>query len=72
MVHIYLKTLLLKTATTGMAVICLSATLARQAYKLLTLTNPAIVVTDDGDPIGVLTRQDIISFLSTSSDVIHK
>jgi predicted transcriptional regulator len=42
------------------------------AYKLLTLANPAIVVTDDGDPIGVLTRQDIISFLSTSSDVVHK
>jgi cystathionine beta-synthase len=42
------------------------------AYKLLTLANPAIVVTDDGDPIGVLTRQDIISFLSTSSDVVRK
>jgi cystathionine beta-synthase len=38
-----------------------------KAYKLLTLANPAIVVTDDGEPIGVLTRQDIISFLSTSS-----
>ncbi len=35
-----------------------------KAYKLLTLANPAIVVTDDGEPIGVLTRQDIISFLS--------
>jgi cystathionine beta-synthase len=43
-----------------------------RAYKLLTLANPAIVVTDDGEPIGVLTRQDIISFLSTSSEVIHK
>jgi cystathionine beta-synthase len=41
-----------------------------RAYKLLTLANPAIVVTDDGEPIGVLTRQDIISFLSTSSDVV--
>jgi predicted transcriptional regulator len=41
------------------------------AYKLLTLANPAIVVTDDGEPIGVLTRQDIISFLSTSSEVVH-
>lgn len=41
------------------------------AYKLLTLANPAIVVTDDGEPIGVLTRQDIISFLSTSSDVVR-
>ena len=39
-----------------------------KAYKLLTLANPAIVVTDDGDPIGVVTRQDIISFLSTSSE----
>ncbi len=38
-----------------------------RAYKLLTLANPAIVVVDEGDPIGVLTRQDIISFLSTSS-----
>ncbi len=38
-----------------------------RAYKLLTLANPAVVVTDDGDPIGVLARQDIISFLSTSS-----
>jgi cystathionine beta-synthase len=37
------------------------------AYKLLTLANPAIVVTDDDELIGVLTRQDIISFLSTSS-----
>ncbi len=36
-----------------------------KAYKLLTLANPAIVVMDAGDPIGVVTRQDIISFLST-------
>jgi cystathionine beta-synthase len=43
-----------------------------RAYKLLTLANPAIVVTDDGEPIGVLTRQDIISFLSTSSEVVGK
>ena len=43
-----------------------------RAYKLLTLANPAIVVTDDGEPIGVLARQDIISFLSTSSDVVRK
>ena len=43
-----------------------------RAYKLLTLANPAIVVTDDGDPIGVVTRQDIITFLSTSSDVVRK
>ncbi len=42
-----------------------------RAYKLLTLANPAIVVTDASDPIGVLTRQDIISFLSTSSDVVR-
>ena len=38
-----------------------------RAYKLLTLANPAVVVADEGDPIGVLTRQDIISFLSTTS-----
>lgn len=37
-----------------------------RAYKLLTLANSAIVVTDNAQPIGVLTRQDIISFLSTS------
>lgn len=42
------------------------------AYKLLTLANPAIVVTDESEPIGVLTRQDIISFLSTSSEVVTK
>jgi cystathionine beta-synthase len=35
-----------------------------RAYKLLTLANPAIVVTDGGKPVGVLTRQDIISYLS--------
>jgi cystathionine beta-synthase len=40
-----------------------------KAYKLLTLANPAIVVTDDGEPVGVVTRQDIISFLSNSSDI---
>lgn len=39
-----------------------------KAYKLLTLANPAVVVTDDNEPIGVLTRQDIISFLSTTSE----
>ncbi|HEY8314371.1 MAG TPA: cystathionine beta-synthase [Candidatus Baltobacteraceae bacterium] len=39
-----------------------------KAYKLLTLANPAVVVTDADEPIGVLTRQDIISFLSTSSE----
>ena len=43
-----------------------------RAYKLLTLANPAIVVTDDGELIGVLARQDIISFLSTSSDIVHQ
>jgi len=42
------------------------------AYKLLTLANHAIVVTDDGEPVGGLTRQDIISFLSTSSGVVRK
>jgi cystathionine beta-synthase len=35
-----------------------------RAYKLLTMANAAIVVTDNGRPVGVLTRQDIISFLS--------
>jgi cystathionine beta-synthase len=39
-----------------------------RAYKLLTLANPAVVVTDEDEPIGVLTRQDIISYLSTASD----
>jgi cystathionine beta-synthase len=44
-----------------------------KAYKLLTLANPAVVIADDGDPVGVLTRQDIISFLSTTSpDVAAK
>ena len=40
-----------------------------QAYKLLTLANSAIVVTDRAKPVGVVTRQDIISFLSTTADV---
>jgi cystathionine beta-synthase len=35
------------------------------AYKLLTLANAAIIVTENARPIGVLTRQDIIIFLST-------
>ncbi|MDQ2872383.1 MAG: cystathionine beta-synthase [Candidatus Eremiobacteraeota bacterium] len=38
-----------------------------KVYKLLTLANPAVVVADGGEPIGVLTRQDIISYLSTTS-----
>jgi cystathionine beta-synthase len=38
-----------------------------RAYRLLTLANAAIVVTDQGRPVGVLTRQDIITFLSSSS-----
>ncbi|MGR4064326.1 MAG: cystathionine beta-synthase [Vulcanimicrobiaceae bacterium] len=37
------------------------------AYKLLTLANAAIVVTDAGEPVGVVTRQDIISYLSVTS-----
>jgi cystathionine beta-synthase len=37
-----------------------------RAYKLLTLANPAVIVLDAGEPIGVLARQDIISFLSIS------
>ena len=38
-----------------------------RAYKLLTLANSAIVITDHDNPIGVLTRQDIISYLSGSA-----
>ena len=38
-----------------------------RAYKLLTLANHAVVVTDEDEPIGVLTRQDIISYLSAAS-----
>jgi cystathionine beta-synthase len=38
-----------------------------RAYKLLTMANSAIVVTDGGKPAGVVTRQDIISFLSAST-----
>ncbi len=34
------------------------------AYKLLTMANHAIVVTDGTKPVGVVTRQDVISFLS--------
>jgi cystathionine beta-synthase len=37
-----------------------------RAYKLLTLANSAILVSDGGHPIGVVTRQDIISYLSAS------
>ncbi len=43
-----------------------------RAYKLMTLANAAIVITDAGEPIGVLARQDIISYLSTSSEVPKK
>ncbi len=39
-----------------------------RAYKLLTLANHAVVVTDEEEPIGVVTRQDIISYLSAASD----
>jgi cystathionine beta-synthase len=39
-----------------------------RAYKLLTLANHAVVVTDEDEPIGVVTRQDIISYLSSASD----
>ena len=38
-----------------------------RAYKLLTLANSAILVTDGGKPFGVVTRQDIISYLSSSN-----
>jgi cystathionine beta-synthase len=36
------------------------------AYKLLTLANSAILVTEASRPVGVVTRQDIISFLSAA------
>jgi cystathionine beta-synthase len=39
-----------------------------RAYKLLTLANSAIVVTENGAPVGVLTRQDIITFLSAAAE----
>ncbi len=39
------------------------------AYKLLSLANSAIVVMDAGHPVGVVTRQDIISYLSTIAAV---
>jgi cystathionine beta-synthase len=39
------------------------------AYKLLTLANSAILVAEGGAPIGVVTRQDIISYLSASTTV---
>ena len=32
--------------------------------KVMGPANPAIAVTDGGKPVGVLTRQDIISYLS--------
>jgi cystathionine beta-synthase len=38
-----------------------------RAYKLLTLANSAILVTDAAQPVGVLTRQDIISYLSANA-----
>ena len=37
------------------------------AYKLLTLANSAIVVSEHDKPIGIIARQDIISFLSATS-----
>jgi cystathionine beta-synthase len=39
-----------------------------RAYKLLTLETSAIVVTEAGRPMGVVTRQDIISYLSSSTN----
>ncbi len=38
-----------------------------QAYKLLTLANSAIVVSEHDKPIGLIARQDVISFLSATS-----
>jgi cystathionine beta-synthase len=40
-----------------------------RAYKLLTLANSAILVVDGGRPVGVVTRQDIISYLSASTTI---
>ncbi|HTX02837.1 MAG TPA: cystathionine beta-synthase [Candidatus Acidoferrales bacterium] len=37
------------------------------AYKLLTLANSAIVVSEHEKPIGIIARQDVISFLSATS-----
>jgi cystathionine beta-synthase len=37
------------------------------AYKLLTLANAAILVTENERPVGVVTRQDVIMFLSTGT-----
>ncbi|MHB8177410.1 MAG: cystathionine beta-synthase [Vulcanimicrobiaceae bacterium] len=39
-----------------------------KAYKLLTLASAALLITDDGEPIGVVTRQDVIGFLSSASN----
>jgi cystathionine beta-synthase len=41
-----------------------------RAYKLLTLANAAILVTQNGSPVGVVTRQDVISYLSNSSSTV--
>ncbi len=41
-----------------------------RAYKLLTLANSAILVMDAGRPAGVVTRQDIISYLSASTPAV--
>lgn len=43
------------------------ATEIDRAYRLLTLANSAIVVLREGKPLGVITRQDIISHLSETS-----
>jgi cystathionine beta-synthase len=42
-----------------------------RAYKLLTLANAAILVTDGANPVGVVTRQDVISFLSAGNAVLE-
>jgi cystathionine beta-synthase len=38
-----------------------------RAYKLLTLANSAIIATNEGKAAGVVTRQDVISFLSSNA-----
>jgi cystathionine beta-synthase len=43
-----------------------------RAYKLLAMANSALVVTDHDKPVGVVTRQDIINFLSSTSGAVKQ
>lgn len=38
-----------------------------KAYKALSLGPSAVIVRDKGKPVGVLTKSDIIGYLSTSN-----